>query len=70
MDIKEFKKYTNHLDLYGADDVDSFELMTDEELDDYQYEVESDSGNLSSWDHIRATITLKKRIADLIKLRK
>jgi hypothetical protein len=65
MDVKEFKKYTNNLDAYTAGEVDEFEPMTDEELDEYQRELEFDTGNLSDWDHIRAIITLKKRIADL-----
>lgn len=64
MELKEFKQYTKNLYLYDAEQVDSFEAMTDEELDDYQNELERDTGNLSEWDHIRAHITLKKRIAD------
>lgn len=62
MDIKEFKKYTNNLDQYSADEVDSFEVMNDIELEEYQREVEFDTGNLSDYDHIRAIITFKKKL--------
>lgn len=62
MDIKELKKYTNNLHLYTAEDVYSLKAMTDDELEDYQREVEYDSGNLSNFDHIRAIITFKKNI--------
>lgn len=62
MDIKEFKKYTNNLDQYSADEVDSFEVMNDKELEEYQREVEFDTGNYSDYDHIRAIITFKKKL--------
>lgn len=62
MDIQELKKYTNNLEKYSAADVDSLEFMTDEELEDYQREVEHDSGNVSNFDHIRAIITYKEKI--------
>lgn len=68
MEIKEFKKYTNNLHEYSADEVDDFQFMNDDELRVYQDELERDDGdNLSSWDHIRAFITMKKKIMDLEK---
>jgi len=67
VEIKEFKKYTNNLHEYSADDVDSFEFMSDDELRVYQDELERyDGGSLSPWDHIRAFITMKKKVAVLL----
>lgn len=65
MKLKEFKNYTKNLDQYTAEEVDRLEVMTFEELDSYQREIEYDSGNLSDWDHIRAVITFRKLLADL-----
>jgi hypothetical protein len=68
MDINEFKKYTKELSLYSGSEIDNFEFMTEEELGEYQNELEVfDGGNLSTWEHIRALFTLKKKIADLSK---
>lgn len=64
MELEEFKRYINNLDQYTAAEVDSFELMTGEELNAYQHELEIDSGNLSDWDHLRAIITLRKMVVD------
>lgn len=63
MEIKEFKKYTNNLNEFSADEVDEFEFMRIDELESYQDELERDTGNLSNWDHIRAFITLKAFLA-------
>ena len=65
MDIQELKKLTLNLDAYTAADVLELEVMTEEELSQYQYEIEHDTGNQSTWDAIRAIITLKKRFVDL-----
>jgi len=63
MDINVFKKYTKNLRTYSASDVARFELMTDEELEEYQNEIERyDSGIFSDWDHIRAIITFKHKL--------
>lgn len=62
MDINEFKKYTIDLSQFTAADVDEFTLMRSDELDEYQTELERDSGNLSDWDHLRAFITLKAKV--------
>lgn len=68
MEIIEFKKYASNLDSYTAEDVDEFEFMNEDELRVYQDELERDDGdNLSTWDHIRAFITMKKKIMDLEK---
>lgn len=68
MEIKEFKQYTNNLNQYSASEIDEFAFMTEAELDSYQSELEYDSGNLSDWDHLRAFITLKKKVAELEKI--
>lgn len=66
MDIKEFKKYTRNLDEYTAYDIDSFEFMTDKELEEYQNELEvMGGGNLSDYDHLRAVITFRKNVTSL-----
>ena len=63
MTIEEMKEYTNNLDAYSAEEVDKLTLMTDEELVEYQNELENDDGdNLSTWDHIRATITFRAKV--------
>jgi surface antigen len=65
MEYNDFKQYTNNTNLYTADEVAEMEPMTDNELEQYQNEVEHDSGNLSEWDHCRAIITFKKKIFQL-----
>lgn len=65
MDIKEFKQYTNNLDAYSASDIDKLTPMTDEELENYQYELDNDTGNTSTWDDARAFYTLKMRNKEL-----
>ena len=66
MEIKEFKKYAIDLDYFTAYDVDTFEFMTDEDLFDYQTDLERNDGdNLSCLDHLRALFTMKKRIDEL-----
>jgi hypothetical protein len=62
MDINEFKKYTKNLNAYTIRDVEELTTMTEKEFDSYQNELESDAGNLSEWDHIRAIFTLKREI--------
>lgn len=59
--IDEFKKYVIDLNRFTAAEVDEFTLMRSDELDEYQTELERDSGNLSDWDHLRAFITLKAK---------
>lgn len=62
MVISEFKLYTDSLHVYDAEEMETFQLMTDEELKEYQYEVENSTGTLCDWDHIRAVITFRKKI--------
>ena len=61
MDIKEFKNLTKNINEYSADEVDMFNFMTDEELEQYQYDLDCDTGNLSNWDDVRAFYTLKNK---------
>jgi endonuclease I len=62
MEISEFKKYTKNLDAYTLREVDEFKIMTEQEFESYQNELENDTGNLSEWEHIRAIFTLKHQI--------
>ncbi len=62
MEIKDFKKYTNNLSAFTADDVEGFELMSDRELQEYQIVLEDDPDELSQWDHIRAFYTMKDKL--------
>ncbi len=62
MEIKDFKKYTNNLSAFTADDVEGFELMSDKEIEEYQVLLEEDTGELSDWDHIRAFYTMKDKL--------
>lgn len=64
MDISEFKKYTTNLNAYTLSDVDELTVMTEKEFEHYQYEFDHDTGNLSDWDHLRASVTLKRQIED------
>lgn len=64
MEISEFKKYTKNLDAYSASEVEELKPMTVEELESYQYELDHDTGNTSTWDDIRAIVTLKKQILE------
>lgn len=64
MEISEFRKYINYIDEYRPSDIEDFKFMTDDELYEYQDELEFDNGNLSNWDHIRAFITMKKKLYD------
>lgn len=61
MNLEKFMKFTGNPDAYSAADVARLELMTEDELSDYQHEIETDSGNLSDWDHIRALMTFKDK---------
>lgn len=65
MDIKDFRKYARNLSYYAVSDVDEFTFMTNKELDEYQDEVEQDTGNTSNWDDCRAIITFRKIIEEL-----
>lgn len=38
-------KYTDNPDAYSAADVARLELVTEAELSDYRYDIETDSGN-------------------------
>lgn len=62
MEISELRLYNKSLDSYTALDVEELEPMTDNELDDYQYEIENDTGNTSVWDDTRAIISFRKQI--------
>lgn len=68
MDINELKKYTKNLDSYTAREVEELTFMTIEEFEKYQYEIEHDTGNTSTWDDIRAIFTLKHQIERLEKV--
>jgi hypothetical protein len=63
MEINEFKKYTNNIDAFHPSEIEFFRFMSDDELKEYQHELEYDTGNLSNWDHVRALFTLKHKIA-------
>jgi hypothetical protein len=65
MEISEFKKYTKNLDAYSASEIEELSSMTVDELEKYQYDLDYDTGNLSTWDNIRAVVTLKKQILEL-----
>jgi hypothetical protein len=62
MELSEFKKYANNIDAFDPSEIDEFEFMTEEELDNYQREVEGCTGNLSDYDHIKAFLTMKQKI--------
>lgn len=65
MQIEEFKLYTSNLDAYTPSEILELEVMTKEELDEYQRLLEIDSGTLSEWEHIRAVITFRKMNKEL-----
>ncbi len=65
MELKYFKKLTSNLSEFTAQDIDDFTFMTSDELNNYQRELEHDTGNLSQWDHLRAFYTLKSIIDDI-----
>lgn len=65
MDIAELEKYSINIDAFQPMEIKDFEFMSDEELYNYQTELEHDTGNLSDWDHIRAFFTMKKKLLDL-----
>lgn len=65
MEFKVFQKYTKNIEQYSAYEVDKLTAMPEEELDNYQKELEFDTGNLSDWDHIRAGITFRQTIEQL-----
>ncbi|MEK4006513.1 hypothetical protein [Paenibacillus sp. FSL H3-0333] len=68
MKLDEFSKLSTNLEAYTAQDVLNFQLMTEEELDDYQRDIEfNDGDNITPWDHMRAVITFRKIIRDQIK---
>jgi hypothetical protein len=51
--LKNSKKYARNLDAYSALEVDEFSTMTEEELEKYQDELETNDGdNCSGWDRI------------------
>lgn len=62
MKFEQFKKLAMDIDAFQPSEIEEFELMTDKELDKYQFELESCSGNLSDWDHTRAFFTLKYKL--------
>lgn len=50
MDFKEFQKLTEHPDAYSAEDVAELRLLSEEELQKYQTEIELHGGdNLADW---------------------
>jgi len=61
MDIKELKLYTKKLDSYTSSEIDELELMSDKELDEFQYEIECGTDNTSDWDRVRAILTLRSK---------
>lgn len=62
MEFTIFKKLAKNIDAFQPSEIDEFEFMTDDELDEYQIELERCSGNLSDWDHTRALFTLRHRL--------
>ncbi|MFC8686028.1 hypothetical protein [Brevibacillus porteri] len=62
MTIDEFKKYAIDLKRFNVAEVEELILMQPDELDQYQTELERDTGNLSNWDHFRAFITMKAKV--------
>lgn len=71
MDFKEFQKLTEHPDAYSAEDVEELRLLSEEELQKYQTEVElHDGDNLSGWEHLLAFFTLKKKLMDIQEAQK
>lgn len=65
MELEQFKKLTSNLSVFTAQEIDEFAYMNSDELNNYQRELEIDTGNLSDWDHLRAFYTLKSIIDDL-----
>lgn len=52
-------KLTKNLDAYTIVDDNNLTEMTLDELDNYEYNLDYGTGNLSDEDHIRAYYTLK-----------
>lgn len=66
MEIKEFKKYSKCIDSWTGKEIDEFELLTDDELDEIQYDLENNYGdNLAPIDTSRAFLTFRYKIAKL-----
>jgi hypothetical protein len=65
LELKQFKKLTSNLSAFTAQDIDEFTYMNSDELNQYQRELENDTGNLSDWDHLRAFYTLKSIINEI-----
>ncbi len=71
MDFKEFYKLTEHPDAYSTEDVAELRLLSEEELQKYQTEIELHGGdNLSDWEHLLAFFTLKKKLMDIQEAQK
>lgn len=62
MELHEFKKYARNLNEFSVDEMQDLELMSDEELDWYQDELERGTGNLSDYHHLRVLFTLRSKM--------
>lgn len=59
MNIVLFKELVGDYNSYNLDEIAEMQLLTLEEVDKMQREIEIDSGNLSDWDHLRLCFTCK-----------
>lgn len=53
---------TKNLDAYTLADLEDLTVMTLDEIHDYEYHLDNDTGELSPLDHIRAYYTLKQEL--------
>lgn len=63
MEIAQFKSLVHDIKNFNGEEIEEFELMSENELQWYYRELETDTGGLSDWDHLRAIYTLKYRLS-------
>lgn len=56
---------TKNLDAYTLADLEDLNVMTIDELNEYEYHLDNDTGELSPFDHVRAYYTLKQNLKTL-----
>lgn len=62
MEFVKFLDLIHDMNNFTVEEADAFELMNEDELTDYQNNLEKDAGELSEWDHLRAFLTMKEKV--------
>jgi len=65
MEVREFERYVRDISAFSKEEIESFEPISNTELNIIQHNLETEEGDdNSAWDYIKAFITFRKKVTE------